>query len=148
MSERISAEELAKLAELEKKATPGPWDANGNETFPARAIWNTDGDVTKYPEGFVEILICESTDKFEANAPSPQRESNLHLIAALRNAAPSILTELEQLRRENEAIKTKCKVVYWPSLRDYPIEHNARLGKDQWSVLIAAALAGETEEKP
>lgn len=79
----ITPEEIARLRELEKKATPGPW---------------------KYSRPFEWIesnkhqIIAQTWGKLET--PFVNDVNNSALIIAARNALPDLLDEIERLRHE------------------------------------------------
>lgn len=109
----LTPETIAELDRLEREATPGPWFSNGlstgNEHLGACAIWNTDGDVDRFPEE-TERQICVARPDyfFDGKSPEPQQISdNLIFIAALRNAARPLLDRLAELEAEIERLRTR-----------------------------------------
>lgn len=87
--------DLAKLRDLEKRATPGPW---------VEGMRKKGGFASNLPDGHMPIALtapgqgvfynCLDPNHSGASYPSADGE----LIAAVRNALPELLDELERLR--------------------------------------------------
>lgn len=88
----LTPERLAELERLEKAATPGPWvfEVSGKLQ---------DGSITSGMCSEDGCTIFSSNNRYYGSAsPSVQ---NVDFIAALRNAAPTLLREVSRLREEN-----------------------------------------------
>ena len=77
--------DLNQLVQLHEKATPGLWELD------------TDGSIAD-----LKILSPWIEDAWLGDV---EAESNMALIAALRNALPEIIAELEHLRAENTELR-------------------------------------------
>ena len=98
MADRVDVERLRALYE---KATPGPWHS------PAPNVFRLYTWVGQTP---VHCIISDALDEAywgmdQVPGPdAPQAAANVQLIAALHNALPAILAELERGRRIEVAL--------------------------------------------
>lgn len=89
----LSPEALKELRELEQKATPGPWDLFGV----------TDSGLL--PD-IIDANLNHVARVHGHNAMAPgQSRYDAELIAAMRNALPALLAELERLFKENADLR-------------------------------------------
>lgn len=89
----LSPEALKELRELEQKATPGPWDLFGV----------TDSGLL--PD-IIDANLNHVARVHGHNAMAPgQSRYDAELIAAMRNALPALLAELDRLTKENAELK-------------------------------------------
>jgi len=103
----MSDTDLTRLAELEKAATPGPWTAH---TFGHRSVRQASGAVTRalfqppVPDDIRSLmtdLTWVQTDDINValTGNGPKQTDNAAFIAALRNAAPSLIAEAREAAR-------------------------------------------------
>lgn len=85
--------DIAELKGLLERATAGPWRVGDN------------GEVYAEPESDSICMVLERT--FVGG------NANAALIVALVNAAPSLLSECEELRGENERLKRELQNLMW-----------------------------------
>ncbi len=77
-------------------------------------------------------------------------EASYKVISDLDNIIVTKLTRIDELEQRNrelveriESIRSKCKIVYFPSNNEYPIEHAPLANKDNFDAIIEAlAKAG------
>ena len=98
-------ETIARLRELEKKATKGPWEyAQFEELFrPCRkeyAVHAEDKETIKNKDGSLSnsLVVCRGMD-------GENGENNSMFIAASRNALPKLLDYIEKLECEVGELK-------------------------------------------
>jgi hypothetical protein len=106
---RLTDEELARLDELEKAATAGEWKPKAERYPNYRELWHAFDPVLA--RGGLDLYWLEvAGEKFPAvTGNGPTSEANAALIAAARNALPSLLAELRQLREVAELVsKGRC----------------------------------------
>lgn len=121
---RLTAEQLAELRRLEKEATPGPW--TGESDWGA-AYSKVDGTV---------IFRGERPRRIpQSERPGPS--ANGRFAAALRNAAPSLLDEIEALRAEREKLRAALEAM----AEDH--EDTCGLGCDCEALALAAKALEE-----
>jgi len=101
----LTAEDLAALARLEAKATKGPWRLG------TKNVWNDD-----------LLLRVADTERGRMNAgayklrgsDSEQLEqADAELIAAMRNALPSLIQQAQEAARLKELLR-ECRVAIEP----------------------------------
>jgi len=111
-----SHEELVKLEELAKKATPGPWKANTNTRF-----------ITAPPHDAPEIAGVYIAD-WEDNAP--QAAANCQYIAA---ASPDVILSLvERVKERDEWLKSRDEQI----TRNYvkALDDGVRMQELEWAL--------------
>lgn len=112
------------LAELNAKATPGPWEGCNHvkdHSFDKQCkcgqatIWSRPADT----------IVCQKYVNDDGSGPEPvsreQELQNMSLIIALRNAFPRILEERQELKRKIEGMKRVDKNIF-----------SARIVNDEW----------------
>lgn len=104
----LTPSELSALVELEKKATPAPW-LSAPGTADCALIWSEHraSDGVHPPLDELSAMLMRPAHPNEPAAEAAAVDvtfSNAELIAALRNAAPRLLSELLALREENERL--------------------------------------------
>lgn len=101
--ETVSDAELTRLVELDKAATQGPWFAGwgGDPEIEGKDEAGPINIVSPYRGG---VASCEPIPSGDASTWD-KVEANANFIAALRNAAPSLLSELVSLRKELADLK-------------------------------------------
>jgi hypothetical protein len=97
----LTDEELQRLAELESKATPGPWELGG--PFPTVTVI-TCVDVGRGwpdPEPPIYEPVAFTHQAIDFDKPPPANSvSDAEVIAAARNALPRLLAELTRRRTQ------------------------------------------------
>lgn len=97
--------DIARLRELLAKATPGPWGVERTDKD------NWIGPMRRSGDGKVAEIVCD-TDRNGLYPEYLQRnDANADLIAALRNAAPALLDELERLRKDSAELNAIAKAM-------------------------------------
>lgn len=94
-------EKIARLRELEKKATPGPWD-----TYCGLDV-NSNGPDQSYGRASKSYECLSYTNGFGDAHPSAIADAEL--IAEMRNNLPTLLDELERLQDENKSLEFNLK---------------------------------------
>lgn len=116
--DRLTDEALSELERLEREATPGPWesyraDGEGHVLVMAEAITSPG----KFPSHMKWSCDFEGWDPgWDDEEPTPaQREqaaeaqANANLLPAMRNALPSLLSEVRSSRAVLGADAGRCK---------------------------------------
>lgn len=141
----IDKETIAKLRELEARATPGEWFAGcytGTADESARDVHTACFDAGDPSHLFsVGVEGDEDGASPAVTGNGPKSEANALLIAAMRNDLPTLLDEIERLReREQELMGAVRKY----SDINYKLTMQAREGLDSSD---AYALAHELEQE-
>ncbi len=90
----LTPSELSALERLEREATPGPWE------WQTGCSWRRIGSA-----GESGNVLCPMNARYDNHPDLACREEDGEYIAALRNAAPRLLSELLALREENERLR-------------------------------------------
>lgn len=85
--------DLDELERLEREATPGPWEWNGIAIEAGRTDVLAPGESNSFGYGTIHIA-----------------EEDQNLIAALRNAAPSLFAELRTLRARVAELERDARI--------------------------------------
>lgn len=111
----LTPSELSALVELEKKATPAPW-LSAPRTADCARIWSeyraSDGVHPAQSEMSAMLMWPVHPNEPAAEAAAVDVTfANAELIAALRNAAPRLFTEVLALREESERLRAEAKAL-------------------------------------
>ena len=102
LNEIITQEQMDRLRELEKAATPGEWWTDVNVTETDQLICCTPDDISGSQRGYVMGMALTNNNVL----------NDAELIVALRNNLPKLLDEIDRLQAENERLKqTQAKPV-------------------------------------
>ena len=106
----LTPEELRDIIDLEKRATPGPWEHDDGFR-----IWRREMSEGSFDSAYIASVKHDPPRDGQGDCVRRVRDLrgddweekgfNADLIAALRNAAPRILSELAALREENERLR-------------------------------------------
>lgn len=88
--------DLDELERLEREATPGPWEWNGIAIEAGRTDVLAPGESNSFGYGTIHIA-----------------EEDQDLIAALRNAAPTLIAELRVARKRIAEIEEENEQLRW-----------------------------------
>ena len=95
--------DLNELKRLEAAATPGPW--RQDPTYPDTFTWGPHGEMVADHDANGEMR----TRGVGGNLPIA---INAALVVALRNAAPAIIAEIEELRRDKAILALRLAMVF------------------------------------
>ena len=158
----ITPEEIARLRELEKKATPGPWflAVHEEKTVKKLMAWLAKFG-SHYPNNKILHMVGagkfgeDGLDEDEIRVPAvtgngPTSEANRDYICAARNALPALLDEVERLRGLADHTDDQIKLTGMRAeLNQLSLELDmARRDRDKAEADLAAALKrAEISEK-
>ena len=108
---KLTEEKIAELRALCEKATPGPWVAGRP-------------DMATIVDGIDSKWIYAPNDQYCAVASGridgewDEVMANAQLIAAARTALPDLLSDLEEARRERDALQKQLEAAYGDDYKD------------------------------
>ncbi|OYW31988.1 MAG: hypothetical protein B7Z41_09725 [Rhizobiales bacterium 12-66-7] len=135
MDGRLTAEDLAKLVELEKTATPGPWSAEPGEYV--HTGWTV---VTARGEGMTPSSPLAVIGKISNLLGEDEAMKEAALIAAARNALPTLLASAAAAQVARVALE---KAAGW--FGDYADEHHTKTQRFEQLGMHADAAVARTK---
>lgn len=134
----MTEEQLAELERLEKAATPGEWSASDASSYDAGT------NIEIGAKGGLYVASITYDAAFVNPAEHLRGKADADLIAAFRNALPSLVATIRELRARAEAAERPTAPVAG-SEREAE-EADATLLREQWWQLITAAGHGTPVE--
>jgi len=102
----VTPEQIAEWKRLADAATEGPWEGDGFRFISAMGAVDTySGSVWA---SIIEVYNIERNDSFGRNwSSSGTAAANAAFIVASRSAVPALITEIERLTAERDALKER-----------------------------------------
>lgn len=132
--------EVRALAELERKATAGPWEADSVMSEAMHDI------VLGYLiPGQGNPIVVASFYGGERPINSVQAEINTKLACAARNAIPSLISDRERLLAELAATAKEMLVYTGGIMTGMRMDHNSAMRAAERSLALVAEMRGRKE---
>lgn len=148
MDGRLTAEDLAKLVELDKAATPRPWSAELGEYV--HTGWTV---ITARGEGMTPSSPLAVIGKISNVLGEDEAMKEAALIAAARNALPALLASAAAAQTMREALEGLLRVRDWAIKAggtEGPLPHDVivKFAEMQSAAVDAAMAAIEKATSP